>query len=78
LAPGGTATIDDAAEIFTLDEVAAYLRVSKRTVFRLASRGKIPAFKLGGTWRFRRAKLDQRIAIRIGKVADADEVGGEE
>jgi excisionase family DNA binding protein len=68
---------DDAAEIFTLDEVAACLRVGKRTVYRLASSGMIPAFKLEGTWRFRRAELDQWIAIRIGKVADADEVGGE-
>jgi excisionase family DNA binding protein len=68
---------DDAAEIFTLDEVAAYLKVGKRTVYRLASSGKIPAFKLGGTWRFRRAELDQWIAIRIGMVADADEVEGE-
>jgi excisionase family DNA binding protein len=51
--------------------------VGKRTVYRLASSGMIPAFKLEGTWRFRRAELDQWIAIRIGKVADADEVGGE-
>ena len=69
---------DQLDEILTIDEVAAYLKAGKRTVYRLASSGRIPAFKLGGTWRFRRAELDQWIASRIGKVADVDEEGGEE
>lgn len=49
-------------EILTLDEVAAYLKAGKRTVYRLAADKKIPAFKLGGTWRFRKADLEQWIA----------------
>jgi excisionase family DNA binding protein len=69
---------DQPDEILTIDEVATYLKAGKRTVYRLASRGKIPAFKLGGTWRFRRAELDQWIASRIGMVADDDVEGGEE
>lgn len=65
-------------EILTLDEVAAYLKAGKRTVYRLAADRKIPAFKLGGTWRFRKADLDQWIASRIGKVVADDENGGAE
>jgi excisionase family DNA binding protein len=53
-------------EILTLDEVAAYLKAGRRTVYRLAASGQIPAFKLGGTWRFHRAELDRWIAARIG------------
>lgn len=53
-------------EILTLEEVAAYLKAGRRTVYRLAANGQIPAFKLGGTWRFRRTELDQWIAARIG------------
>ena len=53
-------------EGFTLEEVAAYLKAGKRTVYRLAQEGKIPAFKLGGSWRFRRAELDRWIAASIG------------
>lgn len=49
-------------EILTLDEVAVYLKAGKRTVYRLAAEGKLPAFKLGGTWRFRKADLEQWIA----------------
>ena len=57
---------DKTGEIFTLDDVAAYLKVGKRTVYRLAANGQIPAFKLGGTWRFQRAELDRWIAARMG------------
>ena len=54
-------------DILTLDEVAAFLKAGKRTVYRLAQKGGIPAFKLGGTWRFRRAELDQWIAAQIAR-----------
>lgn len=59
---------DQPNEILTIDEVAAYLKAGKRTVYRLAANGKLPAFKLGGTWRFRRGDLDQWIASRIGNA----------
>lgn len=61
---------DERDDILTIDEVAAYLKAGKRTVYRLASSGKIPAFKLGGTWRFRRAELDEWIGRRIGRRGD--------
>lgn len=47
-------------EIQTLDEVAAYLKAGKCTVYKLAAAKKIPAFKVGGTWRFSRADIDRR------------------
>jgi excisionase family DNA binding protein len=59
--PGEEAMKEDATEIFTLDEVAAYLKLGKRTVYRLAAAKKIPAFKVGGTWRFQRQEIDQWI-----------------
>lgn len=59
--------IDADPDILTLDEVACYLRVTKRTLYRLAQEGQLPAFKLGGVWRFRRAELDQWIAENTGK-----------
>jgi len=62
---------DETGEIFTLDDVAAYLKVGKRTVYRLAAAKKIPAFKVGGTWRFRKADIDRWIA------AQSQDVGGQ-
>ena len=63
-------------EILTIDEVATYLKAGKRTVYRLAASKKLPAFKLGGTWRFRRGDLDRWIASRISGVT-RDEEGTE-
>ena len=45
-------------DILTLDEVAAYLKAGKRTIYRLAASREIPAFKLGGTWRFSRSAIE--------------------
>lgn len=58
---------DADGEILTLDEVAAYLKAGKKTVYRLAQQGRIPGFKLGGTWRFRRSELDRWIAAQIAE-----------
>ncbi|WP_457766284.1 helix-turn-helix domain-containing protein [Burkholderia ambifaria] len=63
---GGETMTDPESEILTLDEVAVYLKAGKRTVYRLAQKGEIPGFKLGGSWRFRRSELDRWIASRIG------------
>lgn len=52
---------DEIGEILTLDDVANYLKVGKRTVYRLAAGKKIPAFKVGGTWRFSRIDIDSWI-----------------
>lgn len=48
-------------EILTLDEVAIYLKAGKRTIYRLVAEKKIPAFKVGGTWRFRKVDIDSWI-----------------
>ncbi len=48
-------------DILTVKEVADYLKVTERTLYRLAQKGKIPAFKVGGSWRFRRDDLDHWI-----------------
>jgi excisionase family DNA binding protein len=76
LLPGEEVMKDDAAEIFTLDEVAAYLKVGKRTVYRLAAAKKIPAFKVGGTWRFRRQEIDQWINRQTAEAQGDDGAGG--
>lgn len=76
--PNGDQMSDQPDEILTIDEVAAYLKAGKRTVYRLAASGQIPAFNLGGTWRFRRGELDKWIVSRIGKAVDGKSGGAEE
>ncbi|MDK9736123.1 helix-turn-helix domain-containing protein [Vibrio sp. D404a] len=45
-------------QILTLKEVAEYLKLAEKTAYRLASEGKLPGFKVGGSWRFRREDLE--------------------
>lgn len=59
--------------ILTIREVAAYLKVTERTIYRLAAAKKIPAFKVGGTWRFSRADID----IWIKQQSAVDQSEGE-
>lgn len=46
-------------QLMTLVEVAQHLRIGKRTAYGWAKSGHIPAFKVGGTWRFDRADIDR-------------------
>jgi len=52
-------------EILTLKEVAAYLKLAEKTAYRLAAEGKIPGFKVGGSWRFRRLEVEQWIDTQV-------------
>ena len=50
-------------EILTAPEVAELLRCSTRVVYLQAKKGNIPgAFRVGGLWRFNRAKLQDMMA----------------
>jgi excisionase family DNA binding protein len=59
-------------DILTIREVAEYLKVTERTIYRLASAKKIPAFKVGGTWRFRATDIDGWIADQSKRAEGAD------
>ena len=45
------------SEVLTVQEVANYLRIDIRTVYRLAKRGDIPCIKIGRQWRFNREDI---------------------
>lgn len=49
------------SEIMTIKEVAAYLKLKEKTAYRLAADGKIPGFKVGGSWRFKQSDIEQWI-----------------
>lgn len=45
--------------VMTIDDLSAYLKVSKSTLYKLAQRGKVPGQKVGRHWRFHREAVDQ-------------------
>ena len=52
-------------DILTAEEAAAYLRVARATLYRLAAKGQIPAVKVGRVWRFSRSLLDEWLEARM-------------
>lgn len=51
-------------QILTLKEVAAYLKLAEKTAYRLVNEGKLPGFKIGGSWRFKREDLETWIEAK--------------
>ncbi len=54
--------------IMTIGEVADYLKVTERTIYRLAGAKQIPAFKVGGCWRFSKADINKWIQLQSEKA----------
>ncbi len=50
-----------AADIMTVHDVAGYLRLSEAKVYKMAQESFIPAFRLGKSWRFQKAQIDEWI-----------------
>ncbi len=47
-----------APEILTISQVAELLRLHVMTIYRLAKEGRLPGFKVGGRWRFRKDAME--------------------
>ena len=57
-------------EIMTIEEVAAYIRVSERTVYDWAHKGELPGGKLGTTWRFKRDEIEKWVNDRLSNAPE--------
>jgi excisionase family DNA binding protein len=64
----GTLPMPD--EILTLAEVAQLLKVADKTVYTMAQRGEVPAFKVRGQWRFKRDDLNEWIEQKKANSRD--------
>ena len=53
--------------LMTIDELAKYLRMKKVTIYKHAQEGKLPGFKVGSKWRFKRITIDKWIADKENK-----------
>ena len=49
-------------------ETARWLGVTSRTIYRLVKSGQLPAFRVGGQWRFSRAILEAWVADEVTKT----------
>lgn len=51
--------------LMTIEDVAAYLQVTRRTIYEWLKHNKIPAVKLIGQWRFKKERIDAWIDSRV-------------
>jgi len=51
-------------EVLSIGELAAYLKISKSTLYQLAQRGRVPATKVGKHWRFHKATIEDWLRQR--------------
>jgi excisionase family DNA binding protein len=51
--------------MMTANEVAAFLKVHRATVYRLVQRKELPSLRVGRDHRFRRAEIDEWIEARV-------------
>ncbi|MDD4899852.1 MAG: helix-turn-helix domain-containing protein [Candidatus Omnitrophica bacterium] len=44
--------------LMTIDDLAQYLKVTRRTIYEWLKHNKVPAVKIVGQWRFKKDKID--------------------
>jgi len=60
-------------KVMTASELAAYLRINRLTVYKMARTGKLPAFRIGSDYRFNVEAIDRWILDRkVGPVANGN------
>jgi excisionase family DNA binding protein len=64
--PGNT--MADSREVMNIREASQYLGVSPDTLYKYVNEQKIPAFKLGNRWRFKKSRLDQWMEEKSSEV----------
>ncbi|GAA3765227.1 helix-turn-helix domain-containing protein [Terriglobus aquaticus] len=57
-------------EVMDIRQAAAYLGISADSLYRYASEGVVPAFKLGNRWRFKRDLLDRWMERESGVIPE--------
>lgn len=59
-------------ELMDVEEVAKYLKVTTKTVYRLIKKDDIPVMRAGHLWRFSRDQIDQWLlnSVKRNKVKD--------
>ena len=62
-------------EVMDIRQASEYLGISGDTLYRYASEGFIPAFKLGNRWRFKRSLLDAWMVEKSGSRSSHEATG---
>jgi excisionase family DNA binding protein len=70
--------VPEVREVMDIRQASDYLGISPDTLYKYASEGFVPAFKLGNRWRFKRSRLDEWMDRQAEIQAGAVEVNPEQ
>ncbi len=62
----------DSREVMNIRQASQYLGVSPDTLYKYVNEQKIPAFKLGNRWRFKKTKIDQWMEEKSAEAEPRD------
>jgi excisionase family DNA binding protein len=60
--------VPDSGDILTIRQLAEYLMVSEKTVYRMLDRNRLPGVRVGAQWRFRRQDIDAWLSEEMRRV----------
>ncbi len=63
----------DTPEVMDIRQASAYLGVSRNALYKYVSEDRIPAFKLGNRWKFKKTVLDHWMESESRKVVSGHE-----
>ena len=64
--------VPEVREVMDIRQASDYLGISPDTLYKYASEGFVPAFKLGNRWRFKRSRLDEWMDRQSDRNATAE------
>jgi PTS system nitrogen regulatory IIA component len=67
----GASNMYEQDEILTIREVAKYLKMNERSIYKLAHQGLIPTVKIASQWRFRKNLIDAWLESQMSSSAIA-------
>lgn len=59
---------DKPGDVFTIGELASYLKIPKSTLYKLVREGKVPSQKVGRQWRFGKNAIDRWLDNSSGNI----------
>lgn len=62
-------------KLMTVEQMAEYLQVDEYTIYAWARKGKMPAFKVGRFWRFRKEEIDKWLESQKNKNVNTGRKG---
>jgi len=51
--------ISNKDKLWTVKDVAEYLQLDEHTIYRMARKREIPAYKIAGQWRFKKELIEK-------------------